>query len=275
MFALLVACALPSSEFALHVGLNDRAPARTPVDGATPAECRDDSDGGIRQRASPSGLSMSVQRLTLIGAPGTPDADLFVAHDYDDALILDLIEQDGQETTAGLDRPAAGTYTGMELVLSHLGLTVPVAFAGEPDAKVAHAELRGWIQDRAPVLAQDVTTFVDDQEYWVTESGTLVSLTEDRPDDALSIWDDEAFWSTEDRVISTAEDSWADFRIELHGSDLQVLDTEEVGASMGFSAIDRLTWWETDGDGVLTLGQDCGTHMLFPMAELGWGGPQE
>jgi hypothetical protein len=124
-------------------------------------------------------------------------------------------------------------------------------------------------------MAQDVTTVVDGQEYWVTEAGTLVSVEDKRPGDALTIWSDEAFWSHEDRVISTAEDSWADFQIELHGSDLEVLDTEEVGASMGFSATDRMTWWETDGDGTLTLGQDCGTHMLFPMAELGWGGPPE
>lgn len=284
LVAALVACS-PDGDAELQVvaSVADGAAARRSGAVPPPSEgCPDDKSGGVAGRVTPSVYAMNLRKLTLLGAPGTDDVDLYASEAYDEAGEVDL---SSSTVLAEQDALPAGSYTGLYLEVWSIRMDFPMVLPAV-DAEAAEYGMRGWFAEVGPYQRRDVTVLVDgddeveDGEYWVEPDGALASVEAARPGAWIDLWHDEDFWGQEPVGLSTEADFGGDFRFVADGAlEVSGRPGEQHVVEMRFDLIERFTWWEdlpdgdaSSADGAFTMGDDCGLRILFPDVDIDLGG---
>lgn len=257
-------------------GTADGRQAPTPP---TSNGCGEDDGSGTSAWGAPETYGVQFKRLTLLGGDGTADHDLFTVDDLIDAS--ELILSDKMSALAEeMSRPPAGTYTGVELEVFATRADIDLALA---DAESESLPVRGWFVDNGDIAPRDITVEIDGIEHWIAtgdlsvvpaaveiedaDTGFEVEAGlegEAPPEDRLTLWADEAFWSA-DPVALSSESGGKDYRLGIDGGSATIEDGTDLSIALMFDISAVLSWWEGgEIDGAFALDEDCGLRVGPP-----------
>jgi hypothetical protein len=265
-------------------GTTDSRSAQPPP---SPGGCNEDS-GGTYAGGAPATYGIQVRRVTLLGDVGTDDHDLILIDDLSDSSEV-ILTAELSDLAGELHRPPAGTYTGVALQVFSTRTDLDLSL---PDVEASEVPVRGWFSDNGDIQPRDITVEIDGIEHWVamTDLTTIPAQTaadiedaegdtgfnveiglgagEDPPEDRLTLWADESFWSA-DPIELSSEDGSKDYRMELDGGSVTIEDGTDLTIALLFDISAVLGWWEGgEPDGAFSLSEDCGLRVGPPSIEV-------
>ncbi|MFH1017945.1 MAG: hypothetical protein V1798_07170 [Pseudomonadota bacterium] len=244
-----------------------------------PSLCPDQTGGGVSANLSPTAYTVALKKMTLLGAEGTADFELFSASSLDQAYTADFVAD--PVFFASDTFPDPGTYTGIRIEVYYVEMSIPMILPAVFEDEASY-RTRGYFAAVGNIVKRDVTVFVNDAESWIdrkTDSVTAfepVAVTSEHPDQVLDLWADDAFWLRDPVTISTADTEFGnDFTFRMADGSGNFVIPENPPASftitLSFDVANKFTFWEflptlsnSEADGKFKVGYDCGYRIMFP-----------
>ncbi len=230
---------------------------------------------------TPSAYSIAFKRIVLksvdpVSEETISEFEVFSADDPDEALVLDLVNDDASGLLNASTIPS-GTYNKVDIEVFYLDMTVPTLYPGSTSHDINY---RMVFEDDGTLQARDFLLFLDPE--WFEESTQLgMSVTDegwywmDRgdPDNVvavdgasshpsfgvLDLFAKEEFWSAEHKILEGGVIS-PELEYDMDAGGVLTV-TFDVTEKFNFKDFHDET---TDADGLWEIRKDGGIHPFPP-----------